>query len=257
MYLGTLFLLKEGLVKPTEERAIKLYQVVNAIIKGQSQAKDFLHLLGVIASCIEIIPNARLYMRPIQLHLLSFWKPASLDLVKTIPITQHLIDYLQWWLNPENVLKGKYKNQKELSETITTDASKTDHNARLDNLLASNGLERKRIYPDGNCFLRAVLTQISDPQNNLDAPKLRQDIVNHLRENHEHYINVLSFRSDDDEISNRDIYEDTINDIQQDGHWNVELADCMPLAVSNIFKRTIRIFSSRISNQVYDIKPDL
>ena len=131
VYLGTLFLLKEGLVKPTEERAIKLYQGVKAIIKGQSQAKDFLHLLGVIASCIEIIPNARLYMRPIQLHLLSFWKPSSLDLVKIIPVTQHLIDHLQWWLNPNNVLKGKYINQKEPSVTVTTDASKTGYGGHM------------------------------------------------------------------------------------------------------------------------------
>ena len=131
MYLGTLFLLKEGLVKPTEERAIKLYKGVKAIIKGQSQAKDFLHLLGVIASCIEIIPNARLYMRPIQLHLLSFWKPSSLDLVKIIPVTQHLIDHLQWCLNPNNVLKGKYINQKEPSVTVTTDASKTGYGGHM------------------------------------------------------------------------------------------------------------------------------
>ena len=44
------------------------------------QAKDFLHLLGIIASCLELIPKVRLYMRPIQLHLIAFWSPASMDL---------------------------------------------------------------------------------------------------------------------------------------------------------------------------------
>ena len=62
-------------------RVEKLLSAVEQIqSKQRATDREFLHLLGLIASCLELILNSRLYMRPIQLHLLSFWKPSSLDL---------------------------------------------------------------------------------------------------------------------------------------------------------------------------------
>ena len=73
IYLGALFDLEKGLIFPTQEGIDKLNLAIQKIMKEiQVTALDFLHLLGIMASCIELIPNARLYMRPIQLHLLSF-----------------------------------------------------------------------------------------------------------------------------------------------------------------------------------------
>jgi hypothetical protein len=65
---------KEGIVRPTSERITKLLLGIENILKMESQAtaRDFLHLLVIKASCIELIPNARLFMQPIQLHLLPF-----------------------------------------------------------------------------------------------------------------------------------------------------------------------------------------
>ena len=135
VYLGTLFHLKQGIVMPTNERAEKLYKAVKAIISGQNTANDFLHLLGIIASCIEIIPNARLFMRPIQLHLLSFWKPVSQNFEKEIPITLHLISHHQWWLKPTNILNGKSFVQKQTTVTITTNASKVGYGGHMNSLV--------------------------------------------------------------------------------------------------------------------------
>ena len=89
-YIGGLFLFDQEIVTPTPDRIRKLESAVKNIYQGHNQAKDFLHLLGIIASCLELFPNARLFMRPIQLHLLCFWKPSSLDLEIRIPVTQHL-----------------------------------------------------------------------------------------------------------------------------------------------------------------------
>ncbi|KAK3093866.1 hypothetical protein FSP39_021232 [Pinctada imbricata] len=131
VYLGTLFQLKQGLVMPTNERITKLYNAVKLIIAGQNLARDFLHLLGIIASCIEIIPNARLYMRPIQLHLLAFWKPSSQNLEIKIPVTNHLISHLKWWLNPVNVLRVRNLLQGQTTVTITTDASNLGYGGHM------------------------------------------------------------------------------------------------------------------------------
>ena len=73
----------------------------------QSNCQRYLHLLGLIASCLELIANARLYMRPVQLHLLSFWKPSSMRLETEIPVTQHLRSHLKWWLDIANITKGR------------------------------------------------------------------------------------------------------------------------------------------------------
>ena len=106
-YIGGLFLFDQEIVTPTPDRIKKLESAVKNIYQGQNQAKDFLHLLSLIASCLELIPNARLFMRPIQLHLLCFWKPSSLDLETRIPVTQHLKSHLQWWLNSVNTMRGR------------------------------------------------------------------------------------------------------------------------------------------------------
>ena len=112
VYLGTSFLLNVGLVQPTEERIQKLQKAVWSILRGQNQATDFLHLLGIIASCIEIIPNARLFMRPIQLHLLAFWKPSSQNLEKKIPITNHFKNASKLVVKQKQSVKRKVNSSK-------------------------------------------------------------------------------------------------------------------------------------------------
>lgn len=131
-YIGAVFLLDKGIVCPTSERIQKIGQAISLIIQ-EPTAHNFLHLLGLMASCIELVPNARLYMRPIQLHLLHFWRPVTRDLQAIIPITQHLIDHLQWWKVKENLLKGKIFSPKTSTKILTTDASKQGYGGHLDN----------------------------------------------------------------------------------------------------------------------------
>ena len=49
-------------------------------MNGNTTARYYIHVLGTIASCLELIPNARLYMRPLQLHLLQNWSPSQMSL---------------------------------------------------------------------------------------------------------------------------------------------------------------------------------
>ena len=133
-YIGGLFHLDKGLVFPTPERVQKLLSAVGNLSKrNKATAKDFLHLLGLIASCLELIPNARLYMRPVQLHLLSFWKPSSMRLETEIPVTQHLRSHLKWLLDIANITKGRSLQQQQTAVTITTDASKTGYGGYIGN----------------------------------------------------------------------------------------------------------------------------
>lgn len=132
-YIGAVFNLKLGLILPTEERFLKIQNAILDLVNGKNKAQNFLHLLGLMASCLELIPNARLFMRPIQLHLLSFWKPSSHSLDMIIPFTQHLQSHLRWWLNPANIFKGRSLHQTLSEVIITTDASKKMYGGHLGN----------------------------------------------------------------------------------------------------------------------------
>lgn len=70
----------------------------------------------------ERIPYARLPMRPIQLHLLHFWKPSSRVLEYLVPITPHPVEYLKLWLKRANTVKCRSLQSWEATITLTTDA---------------------------------------------------------------------------------------------------------------------------------------
>ncbi len=132
-YIGALFKLHMGIVLPTQARVNKLEGAVLSLTNGQSSARDYLHLLGLMASCIEIIPNARLHMRPVQLHLLHFWQPITKKMDMLIPFTHHLKGHLKWWLNQANTTQGRLLHQGSTTITITTDASKTGFGGHMSN----------------------------------------------------------------------------------------------------------------------------
>ena len=134
VYLGCQFNLALGLVFPTTERIVNLENSVRALRVAQvASAKQYLTILGIMASCIELIPFARLHMRPIQIHMLHFWKQTSKDLDYQIPVTQHLREHLTWWLCRVNTLKGRSLQQWCATKVLTTDASKTGYGAHLEN----------------------------------------------------------------------------------------------------------------------------
>mgnify|MGYP003692492213 CR=1 FL=1 len=140
-------------------------QNVNA---SQRTARDFLQWLGIVASCIDLIPNARLYMRPIQLHLLSFWKPSFLDLEKIIPITQHLIQHLQWWLHSVNISRGRSLQLEETGVTITTDASFTGYGGHLNNQIVQGKWDKRHKYHHINCIeMEAVFLSLKHFQKQI------------------------------------------------------------------------------------------
>ena len=170
-YLGGIFHLDLGIVTPTLERIEKLNLALEKLCSGHNQARDFLHLLGIMVSCIDLIPNARLYMRPIQLHLLSFWKPVSQKLDGNIPFTQHLKSHLIWWKNGANTLKGRHFQQPKTNITIMTDALKLGYRGFMGNQvfqgtwssnqskLHINWLKLKAVYLTVNHFLSQIKNQ--------------------------------------------------------------------------------------------------
>ncbi|CAC5390833.1 unnamed protein product [Mytilus coruscus] len=131
------------------------------------------------------------------------------------------------------------------------------HIIRLNNLLLNNNLKRVPIAADGNCFLKVVLHGLQEGNSYLTVEKMRKDLVEHLQHERTHYNNFLSFDEQLSEEGKKKRYDDYLHDLSHNGHWNSDLADMMPLALSNIYRHPIRVYSSKVANSVYDILPDL
>ena len=164
-YIGGLFKLDQGLVLPTPERVAKLQETVRCLMNGLPTAQQYMKLLGIIASCLELIPNARLFMRPIQLHLLQAWNPAKMSLNYQIPCTKELKSHLQWWLNTANITKGRCFQPIQTTITVTTDASMKGWGGHVENQVVQglwtetdkqnhiNNLELEAVFRTVNHFL--------------------------------------------------------------------------------------------------------
>ena len=46
-----------------------------------------------------------------------------------------------------------------------------------------------------------------------------------------------------------------LRQLQESGDWNINLADCFPMAVADMLNSTVRIYSSTVATPVYELKP--
>ena len=133
-YSGAKFNLIDGVVTPSETRFQNMLEIIqNLLLIHQTQAVVILRLLGLMASCIYLVPMGRLHMRPIQLYLLAWWKPNVLPLNHMIPVKSSLTQHLLWWTVRENVFKGMPLQEPTTQMTLVTDASEMGWGAHLEN----------------------------------------------------------------------------------------------------------------------------
>ena len=130
--VGYQFDLKEGRVRPTEERWQTLTDKIRSILSDPvCPVQQFMSLIGLLTATEKQVHLGRLHMRPIQWHLKNNWKvPESLE--KVIPVPNSLHQHLKWWLEESNVLLGQPLHPLKHALQIFTDASKEGWGAHLD-----------------------------------------------------------------------------------------------------------------------------
>ena len=107
-----------------EDRMNMLIQFVTEFkLRQMAPARLFLKLLGTMAACIEVVLMARLYMRPIQLYLMVFWKPSSRELEQNVVINDDLRRHLTWWQKVQNLSQGAPLGHPKPDIVLTTDSS--------------------------------------------------------------------------------------------------------------------------------------
>ena len=131
-FVGYEYHLDSALVKPTQERWLKLQDLILRLkSKCVLTARCLMALIGLLASTEKMVPEGRLHMRPFQFHLKEHWRyPQSLD--NLLPWTEAIAAHLDWWQNPSNVMKGADLHPKDHNILLFTDASNEGWGAHLD-----------------------------------------------------------------------------------------------------------------------------
>ncbi len=100
IFIGGHFQTQKNIVSLLEERLERLKEgLMHFKLGTRVTARQFLSLLGTMPAMIEVVKHCRLYMRPIQIYLMAFWKLNSRELEARIPVRDHLIPHLAWWKN--------------------------------------------------------------------------------------------------------------------------------------------------------------
>ena len=130
--VGYEYHLDSALVKPTQERWLKLQDLILQLkSKHVLTARCLMSLIGLLASTEKMVPEGRLHMRPFQFHLKEHWRyPQSLDIL--LPWTNVISAHLDWWQNPANVMKGPDLHPKDHSIQFFTDTSNEVWGTHLD-----------------------------------------------------------------------------------------------------------------------------
>ena len=130
-FVGYKYHLDSALVKPTQERWLKLQDLILRLkSKRVLTARCLMSLIRLLASMEKMVPEGRLHTRPFQFHLKEHWRyPQSLD--SLLPWTEAISAHLDWWQNPTNVMRGADLHPKDHSIQLFTDASNEGWDAHL------------------------------------------------------------------------------------------------------------------------------
>ena len=132
VYIGGRLRTDLGLVTLPHDRMEAFLRSLSKFKVGSTQTAGFFqHILGMIAAMLDVVPYARLRMRPLQVHLKRHWNQAAQPQSTRIPVTERLTPCLQWWSSQDHLLAGLPLCPPKPNVTITSDASKKGWGAFL------------------------------------------------------------------------------------------------------------------------------
>ena len=95
-FVGYEYHLDSALVKPTQERCLKLQDLI-LLLKSKRvlTARCLMSLIGLLASTEKMVLEGRLHMRPFQFNLKEHWR-YSQSLDNLLPLTESIAAHLDW-----------------------------------------------------------------------------------------------------------------------------------------------------------------
>ena len=96
-FIGMEFLTQQNLVRVPMDRVQNQILTIKKIMSAKHvSARTFLSLLGKLSAAADLVLLGRLHLRPLQMCLLSVWKPHILPLYHPISINGMIRSHLQW-----------------------------------------------------------------------------------------------------------------------------------------------------------------
>ena len=132
-FIGMEFLTQQNLVRVPTDRVQNLILTIKKIMSAkQVSARTFLSLLGKLSAAADLVLLGRLHLCPLQMCLLSVWKPHILPLDHPISINGMIRSHLQWWINPIRFETGTSIHPPDPKFFLYTDASHYGWGAHLE-----------------------------------------------------------------------------------------------------------------------------
>ena len=158
VFIGGRFRTDLGLVFLPEERLRAILQILSSFRVGvYLKAQIWLSLLGKLVSTFQVVRFSRLFVRPIQLFVISQWNSQeSLD--KQILCTFPVFQALQWWRDPSNLSQGQPLSPAAHQHVLTTDASGSGWGGVLDDNWSIQGTwsENQKLWHINSLEMLAV-----------------------------------------------------------------------------------------------------
>ena len=120
-FIGMEFLTYSNIVRVPHPRVQKLLETIMIIYqKTFISARVFLSLLGQLSAAADFVMLGRLHLRPLQMSLLSQWRPQKFSLNHQIKISANILHHLDWWKQEEIYQQGVPLRINPPSHTIFT-----------------------------------------------------------------------------------------------------------------------------------------
>ena len=124
MFIGMEFLTQQNLVRVPAEQVWTLIATIKIVLScDQVSARTFLSLLGKLNAAADFILLGRLHLRPLQMCLLSVWRPHILPLDHQITISSIIRFHLKWWMDTNCFVTGIPIHPSDPNVFLFTDAS--------------------------------------------------------------------------------------------------------------------------------------
>ena len=124
-FLGAAIDLPRQLARPRPERVNTIMAAASRLRRRrQAPARVWLQFLGYLTSLVVVLPDCRLHMRPLQIHLLRHYSPSRDLLTRLVPIHPTIRLHLVRWSRRDFLNSGNPLRVAQSSITVTTDASR-------------------------------------------------------------------------------------------------------------------------------------
>ena len=150
-FLGATIDIPRQLARPSERRIATIAAAARLLSsRRQAPAKQWLQFLGYLSSLVDVLPDCRLLMRPLQLHFLRNYQPGRDPLTRRVPLPMTIRLLCRRWSRLEFLRTGNPLRVPQPTITVTTDASHTGWGGHCRDRIAYGDWSRYRVLPHIN-----------------------------------------------------------------------------------------------------------